>query len=105
MTDQPNILEAFGAAFLRTHQLVADAQDAQWQPSSRPAPRDDTTERSKGLVNDPTYQIFIDGGRRTLRADVIAAETALADGLVALAHAEAVLSKALGTSSPGASES
>lgn len=106
MTDTaPSILDAFGATFLRTHQLLEDVGDSQWKPGRTPTLPEDTTERSKGLTSDPVVTAALDTRRIRLRDAVISAESAMADALTALAHAEAVLSKALGTGSPEASES
>lgn len=74
----PATLEAFGAGYLRLRALVSDAAQAQWQAGQSPVPKEDTTERSKGLVNDPTVTITLDPRRLVLRASVIEAEDAIA---------------------------
>jgi len=76
MTDTPTV-ETFAATFLRLKQLVADIGDAQWRAGKSPVPREDTTERSKGLTSDPTPSIVVDTRRLALRAAVIEAEQAL----------------------------
>lgn len=73
----PPTLEAFGAAFLRVRQLLNDVGESQWRAGQSPVPREDTTERSKGLTSDPTPNIVVDARRLALRAAVIEAEQAL----------------------------
>lgn len=67
----------FAADVLALSALVSDAQEAQWQAGKTPVPREDTTERSRGLVSDPTPSTVADGRRLALRAAVIDAEQAL----------------------------
>lgn len=73
----PHTLEAFGAAFLRVRQLLDDVGESQWRAGQSPVPREDTTERAKGLTSDPTPNIVVDARRLALRAAVIEAEQAL----------------------------
>jgi hypothetical protein len=77
VTATPTTLEAFGATYLRVRQLVADVGDAQWRAGKSPVPKEDTTERSKGLTSDPTPSIVVDARRLALRAAVLEAEVAL----------------------------
>lgn len=77
MTDTPPTLEAFGASYLRVRQLLADVGDSQWRAGKSPVPKEDTTERSKGLTSDPTPSIVVDARRMALRLAVIEAEQAL----------------------------
>lgn len=98
MTDAPSpldTLERFGAANLRVRQLLADSREAQWRAGKTPVPKEDTTERSKGLVNDPTANIVLDTRRVALREAALAAERALADADRAVRFAEARLAAAL----------
>lgn len=75
---QPNpTLEAFGATYLRLRQLLDDVGDSQWRAGQSLVPKEDTTERSKGLTSDPTPNIVVDSRRLALRAAVIEAEQAL----------------------------
>lgn len=74
---EPDTLERFAAAYLRLRQLVSDSAEAQWSAGRSPVPRDDTTERSKGLVRDPTPSIVLDPRRLALRAAAIEAEQVL----------------------------
>lgn len=76
-TSPPDTIAAFAATVLRTRQLLADVGDAQWRAGKSPVPREDTTERSRGLTNDPTPNIVVDTRRLALRAAVIEAEKAL----------------------------
>jgi len=77
-------LEKFGAAYLTTQRLLADADEAQWQAGKSPVPREDTTERSRGMTSDPTPSIVGDTRRLALRAAVVEVE-------LALEHAEKLL--------------
>ncbi|RDV46665.1 hypothetical protein DOE76_01060 [Leifsonia sp. ku-ls] len=98
MTDAPSpldTLERFGAANLRVRQLLADSREAQWRAGKTPVPKEDTTERSKGLVSDPTANIVLDTRRVALREAALAAERALADADRAMRFAEARLADAL----------
>ncbi|MCK3769463.1 hypothetical protein MZK47_07265 [Microbacterium aerolatum] len=72
------VLEKFAATTLRLRELLADTAEAQWQASRHPVAQEDVNIRSRGLYNDPTYQITVDTGRLKLRAAVIDAEKALA---------------------------
>jgi hypothetical protein len=62
---------------LRVRQLLSDVGDAQWRAGKSPVPREDTTERSRGLTNDPTPNIVVDARRLALRAAVLQAEREL----------------------------
>ncbi|QCG77304.1 hypothetical protein SEA_BUBBABEAR_43 [Microbacterium phage BubbaBear] len=77
MTDTPPTLETLMATYLRVRQLIADIGDAQWRAGKSPVPKEDTTERSKGLTSDPTPSIVVDSRRMALRLAVIEAEQAL----------------------------
>ncbi|QUE26085.1 hypothetical protein SEA_STOOR_45 [Microbacterium phage Stoor] len=77
MTDTPPTLEAVMATYLRVRQLVADVGDSQWRAGKSPVPKEDTTERAKGLTSDPTPSIVVDARRMALRLAVIEAEQAL----------------------------
>jgi len=70
-------LEAFAATYLRLTDLLREVGDAQWQAGKTPVPREDTTERSKGLTSDPTPTVAADTRRLALRLAVIEAEQAL----------------------------
>lgn len=91
----PDILERFGAANLRVRQLLADSREAQWRAGKSPIPKEDTTERSKGLVNDPTANIVLDPRRVALRAAAVEAEGALVLADRAMRFAEARLAAVL----------
>ena len=54
MTKPTMTLETFGATYLRLRQLLDDVGDSQWRAGQSPVPKEDTTERSKGLTSDPT---------------------------------------------------
>lgn len=95
MTEAHPTLEAFGAGYLRVRQLLADVGDSQWRAGKSPVPREDTTERSKGLTSDPTPSIVVDSRRLALRAAAIEAEQALAKATQTLQAAERHLNDAL----------
>ena len=88
-------LERFGAGYLRVRSLVDAAETAQWQVPPVVRPRDDTTERSKGVTSDPTPAAALDGRRLRLRARVVEAEHALALAGRQLSAAERNLADAL----------
>lgn len=100
-TDPLDTLERFGAANLRVRQLLADSREAQWRPGKSPVPKEDTTERSKGLVNDPTATTVLDPRRVALRAATLEAEKALSNADRTLRVAEARLAAALAQSGEG----
>lgn len=104
--DQPPVLEAFGAGYLRLYDALhnGDVQDAQWQASRKPVPVDDVNIRSRGLISDPTFHIYQDRGRQDLREAVKKAERAMREADAAMSHALAVL-EAVHTEPSGASES
>lgn len=77
MTTPPPTLAVFAATYLRVRQLLSDIGDAQWRAGKSPVPKEDTTERSKGLTSDPTPSITVDSRRMALRLAVIEAEQAL----------------------------
>jgi hypothetical protein len=104
MTDSPSpldTLERFGAANLRVRQLLADSREAQWRTGKSPVPKEDTTERSKGLVNDPTATTVLDPRRVALRAAALEAERALSIAARTLRVAEARLVAALAQAGQG----
>jgi hypothetical protein len=67
--------------------LMADSEDAQWQAGRTPTPREDTTERSRGMVSDPTPSIVGDRRRQELRAAHDAADAALGHAITTLRDA------------------
>ena len=94
MTQPTPTLETFGAAYLRLKQLLADVGDAQFRAGKSPVAKVDTTERSKGLTNDPTPTIVADTRRLALRAAAIEAEQALEKAGRAMQAAERHLNEA-----------
>ena len=100
-TDPLDTLERFGAANLRVRQLLADSREAQWRPGKSPVPKEDTTERSKGLVNDPTATTVLDPRRVALRGATLEAERALSLAARTLRVAEARLAAALAQAGQG----
>lgn len=89
------VLDAFAAGWLRVQALVDASREAQWQVPPVQRPREDTTERSKGVTGDPTPRAALDGRRMRLRERVVAAERAQRLALRQLAAAAADLSSAL----------
>jgi len=83
MTAAPSALDTFAATYLRLYQLVygPDLAAAQWMSGQTPPPREDTSERSLGLTNDPTPAITFDTRRLNLRAAAVEAERALRDAM------------------------
>lgn len=100
-TDPLDTLERFGAANLRVRQLLADSRESQWRPGRSPVAKEDTTERSKGLVNDPTATTTFDPRRVALRGATLEAERALSLAARTLRVAEARLAAALAQASQG----
>jgi hypothetical protein len=98
------ILHDFGAAYLELFRVVANphVQAAQFQAGDTPTPRLDTTERSSGMVNDPTATIAYDGRRLALRAAVVAAERELQAADKTMSAAIRHLQDALNRSQGGA---
>lgn len=94
--DSAALLDAFGATFLRVHALIGNASEAQWKAGATPRPVDDTTERSKGTISDPTVHALLDGRRLLLRDAVIDAEKAMHDAAATLADVAARLETAKG---------
>lgn len=98
------VLEKFGAAYLRLSQSLADVGDSQWYPGRTPVARVDTTERSRGLVRDPVPATVFDQRRQALRAAAIEAERAQDLALKTMRAAEARLSAALAAFGTGSVE-
>lgn len=88
-------LDQFAASVLRTRQLLAHASEAQWQAGMTPTPREDTTERAKGMVGDPTPSIVADGRRQHLRETYVKANKALDTAFRQMQAIEDQLAKAL----------
>jgi len=88
-------LDLGAAAFLRVDRLQMESHEAQWQKGATPHPREDTTERSKGLVNDPTFTTFADTRRQKLRSAVLRAEASRSAFLRALEESADTLEAAL----------
>lgn len=91
MTD----IQRFAAVVLRVTRLVYEASDAQWQAGKSPVPREDTTERSKGMTSDPTPTIVADDRRLKLRLEVLKATHALNAATTELETVETRLTHAL----------
>lgn len=89
------ILEEFGATYLSLKVLLGEASEAQWQAGMTPTPKEDTTERSKGLTSDPTPTVAADARRLALRLAVIEAEQAMEKADRTLRAAERHLTDAL----------
>ncbi|WAA67784.1 DUF7169 domain-containing protein [Microbacterium oxydans] len=96
-----DVLELFGAAYLRLRALVegGDIAEAQWRPGYSPSPKEDTTERSSGRVSDPVWFALTDPRRQALRRAVNHAEHALRLAEHTLRVAEAKLGAAVRASS------
>ena len=80
MTAQDPILAEISAVdreLDRLWEALTDALKYQWEAPPVPRPANDTSERSKGPVSDPTPQIALDGRRLALRATVLEAERAV----------------------------
>jgi hypothetical protein len=88
-------LTAFAASILRLRATLAEAADAQWQPSHTPQAREDTTERASGVRSDPTLAIVVDDRRLALRDDVRRAEEVLASAAAYADRVEARLARTL----------
>ena len=78
-TTTPTTLQKFAAVYVRVWGLASnrEVQEAQYQPGRSVVPREDTTERSRGLINDPTANIILDTRRVKLREAVLEAEKSL----------------------------
>lgn len=89
------VADTVAATFLRLEHSLREAREAQWTTGHSPAPREDTTERAKGQVNDPTFTAFSDTRRQAVRAAYVEAEaehTAIMRTMrAAAAHLEAAL--------------
>lgn len=88
-------LDNFAAAVLRVRKLLAETSEAQWQPGKTPTPREDTTERAKGMVSDPTPSAVADPRRLKLRIAVLTAQARLEKAGRQLQIAEDELTEAL----------
>ncbi|MGC5319340.1 DUF7169 domain-containing protein [Micromonospora arida] len=58
------------------------ALDAQWSAAPIARPREDTTERAKGLRSDPTANIVLDDRRQHLRTQLVTSMTVLQRAVV-----------------------
>lgn len=73
--DLQAMTRALAAEALEILLLLDAVSEAEWRRSQAPVlPEEDTAERGKGKVSDPTGDTVIDGRRLALRAAVIAAE-------------------------------
>ena len=90
-------LHDLGAEFLNLYRLALDpqTQEAQWQMGMTPTPREDTGERSKNVVSDPTPLIALDGRRLKLRDAVVNAEDALASAMETVIRVRTNLEQAI----------
>ncbi len=99
MTDTTaHTLEAFGASFLRLHQLVHS--DAVAEMSARPGysmrPREDTPQRATGTYSDSTFNTVTDPRRMEVAAAADDGEQALKAALQTMRRVEATLRLAAG---------
>lgn len=95
MTQAPASVRELVRQSLLLAQILADAEDAQWEPSPTPKPRDDTTERAKGGHGDPTLAITLDDRRLALRASVSTASAEIIRATTAISAARANVHSAL----------
>lgn len=95
-TPTRDLLDGFGAAYLRLVALVrsSDVQQAQWRSGETPVRAEDAGIRGRGMVSDPTPNVSGDGRRLRLRAAVLEAESALVLAAQAMERAEGRLRKA-----------
>lgn len=91
----PTVVRSIATEAAKLAALVATVEDAQWQPSTTPRPREDTTERSKGGHSDPTVNIVADTARLVLREAVEAASARLTETVRVLAANRAALETAI----------
>ncbi|WP_432612527.1 DUF7169 domain-containing protein [Microcella alkalica] len=73
-------VRALATAQLRVRQVLidVDATEAEWRLGRTPVLKEDTTERSKGLVSDPTPHIVMDTRRRHVHDAAVKARRAMA---------------------------
>lgn len=90
-----DLIEPYAATIIRVRSLLKSAEEAQWQSGRTITAADDTTERSKGMVGDPTFSTAADTRRLELRAAVVEAEIALEKAGKTLQAAERHLSDAI----------
>lgn len=88
-------LRTFTARVLRTQLLLNSASTEEWRSGSTPQPREDTTERQKNNVNDPTFSAFADPRRQALRLAADVARAELAEAVDTLTRAADRLERAL----------
>lgn len=79
MTSHGNLIRATGAALVRLGVALGKAASVQWLPPAAPSKRGDTTERSAGIISNPTLDTATDERRLKVRAAVIEAESFLED--------------------------
>ncbi|MCS0500459.1 DUF7169 domain-containing protein [Protaetiibacter mangrovi] len=70
-------LKAIVATYLSLVALLAETEGDTYRMGQAPRPREDTTERGKGTVSDPTPAIVADRRRQQLRNAWGSAEAAL----------------------------
>jgi hypothetical protein len=88
MTSHAPLIADLGESVLALVDALNEAAAVQWEVPPRPLPAEDTTERSKGTISNPTLAIATDPRRLRVRAEVIAAEADIAK-LAAAARARA----------------
>jgi F0F1-type ATP synthase delta subunit len=77
MTHAVAAAHAAAKAALELALVLGQTEEIQWQPSSTPRPREDTTERSRGGHSDPTLNVVADDRRLDLREAIKAAQDRL----------------------------
>ena len=99
-TPEPPVLDRFAGAYLRLYREIngEGLAEAQWRAGRTPVPKEDTSERSQGMTNDPVPTATTDVRRVNLRNAVIAGEKALHDAERTLAIAARRLEIALSRS-------
>lgn len=84
-TTLPATLRRFASEVLLLARTLEEGEEIQWTPAPVPAPRDDTTEHSKGgPANNPTLQTVLDERRLKVREAVVQAHYALEESIVSV---------------------
>lgn len=91
----PVLVAEVAAEALALAQVLGQAEAIQWSPSMTPQPREDTSERAKGVHSDPTLATVIDERRLAVRAEVEATHALLHSYAAAARAARAKLAHAL----------
>lgn len=85
MSAHADLIRSSGDALVRLGTALAHAADVQWSPPAAPSKRNETPEKAKHTISNPTVDTALDERRLRVRAAVIEGETTL-EAIIEQAH-------------------